>query len=228
MTVYELLPAIISSALVLMIFSFLYKHSRWFSLASSIYIGGATGQATAISIRQIYYQGMVPVTKGMYWYILALVLGALLFMRFVSRYSWWVRIPTAILLGTGIGLNMSTGIQAQIIAQISDTMRSIVTPSLITNINNLIIMVGVCCVTMFFFFSREAKGVMLPINKLGRYFLMVALGCSFAYALLGRTSLLIERWKSLLTYPDYYLLPIAIALIVYDILRSKGITRRLK
>lgn len=215
MTPIDYVLPLISGALILMIFSFLYRHNRWFALASVIYIGGATGQFVGICLKNIYTQGIIPLMNGQYWYIISLVLGALLFTRFSTRYSYLVRIPTAILLGTGIGLNMATGMKAQILAQIIDTMRPI------TSINNIIIIVGVCTVTLFFFFSKEAIGIMKPINKTGRYFLMLSIGCSFAYALLGRTSLLIERWKTLLLYPTYYLIPIAVAIIVYDIFKRK-------
>jgi hypothetical protein len=210
-----LFQALISSVLVLMIFSFVYRHNRWFALASAIYIGGASANATARAIRIILDQGVTPILQGKPWFILSLILGALLFTRFTSGYRWWVRVPTAVLLGTGIGLNMATGMKAQILAQIIDTMRPI------TSLNNIIIIVGVITVMLFFLFSKETTGIMYPINKTGRYFLMIALGSSFAYALLGRTSLLIERFKGLISYPSYFLIPIAIAVIVYDIFKRR-------
>ena len=216
--VSEVFLSLVSSVLVVMIFSFLYKDNFWFHIVTHIYIAGAAAYGIAVGLRVIYYQGVVPISEGSYWYLLALIGCILMFMRFVRGYEWLIRLPTATLIGAGIGLNMAAGVQAQITAQIIDTMRPFSTPSITTNINNLIVIAGVCFVTLFFFFSKETKGVMAPINKIGRYFLMVALGGAFAYALLGRTSLLLERFKTLVKYPDYFVLILAMAVIVYDTL----------
>jgi lipoprotein signal peptidase len=218
---YDTMLLLTSSALSLMILSFLYKHNFFFSLASHVFIGGVTAYTTAVNIQNIYKQGVLPVMNGQYLYIFALALGALLFLRFFTKYSWWVRVPMAMLIGTGIGINMATGIQASVITQIRDTMRSVFNVSYITNINNFIVIVGVVCVTLFFFFSKEEKGILKPIHKTGRYFLMVAFGASFGYALLGNTSLIISKISVLISYPSYYLLIIAIAVVVYDALKIR-------
>lgn len=222
--VNEIILSLISSVLVVMIFSFLYKDNFLFHIATHIYIAGAAAYGVCISLRVIYFQGIVPISEGSYWYLIALVGVILMFSRFVKGYEWLVRLPTAALIGTGIGLNMAAGVQAQITAQIVDTMKSFSTPSLVTNINNIIIVAGVCFVTLFFFFSRETKGIMAPVNKIGRCFLMIALGGAFAYALLGRTSLLAERFKTLLMFPDYYILILAVAVVAYDaLIRRKSV-----
>jgi len=221
MTIYDVLVSLIASGLVLMALSFLYRENSWFTFAEQIVVGGLAGYGTAIGIRQVYYQGLTPIAQGMSWYILAIILGVLLFMGFFKRLAWWVRVPTAVLIGTGIGLNMRAGIETQITAQLIDTVRSISTPSLATNVNNLIVIIGVCCVIMFFFFSTETKGALMPVSRVGRYFLMVALGSSFAYAVMGRTSLVIARFQDLLSYPNYYTILIAALLILYDVLRHR-------
>lgn len=221
MTPSEVLVLLIAGALVLMILSFLYRATRWFIFAEHVMVGGAVGYGTTVSLRQIYYQGLMPISQGLYWYILAIIGGALFFAKYSRRFSWWVRVPTALLIGTGIGLNMRAGVETQITAQLIDTVKALNAPSLITNINNLIIMIGVCFASLYFFFSMEAKGPLMTVSKLGRYFLMIAFGGSFAYAVLGRTSLLISRCRDLLSYPTYYLIPIAALLILYDILRRK-------
>jgi len=216
MALTEVILSLISSIFVVMIFSFLYKDNFFFHLATNIYIGGAAAYGTTIALRKIYLQGFVPLLEGSYWYILTLIGCALMFGRFIRGREWLVRFPAAALIGVGIGLNMSTGVQAQITAQIVDTMKSLLTSSLETNINNLIIIAGVCFVTLFFFYSRETKGAMVPINQVGRYFIMTAMGAAFAYSFLGRTSMLLERFKILVKFPDYLVLILAMAVIAYD------------
>jgi len=215
MNLSETLVLLIAGALVLMVLSFLYRQSRWFTFAEHVVVGGLAGQGTAIGLRNVYYQGIVPLTTGQWWYILAIIGGLLLFAKYARGQSWLVRLPTALLVGCGIGLNMRAGIETQITAQLIDTLRPL------TSINNILIIIGVCTGMLYFFFSAEEKGVMMPIGKIGRYFLMVAFGSSFAYAVLGRTSLVISRVTDILSYPTYYLVPIAIAIIIYDIYTSR-------
>lgn len=218
MNLSETIVLLIAGALVLMVLSFLYRQSRWFTFAEHVMIGGLAGYGTAIGFKQIYYQGLVPILEGQIWYIVAIIGGLLLFAKFFKGISWWVRLPTALLVGAGIGLNMRAGIETQITAQLIDTVKPL------TSINNIIIIIGVCTGMLYFFFSAEAKGAMKPIGTIGRYFLMVAFGSSFAYAVLGRTSLLISRVTDILSYPTIYLVPIAIAIIIYDIYTSRKTT----
>lgn len=221
MTAFDMVISLLASGLVLMALSFLYRESSWFSIAEHVVVGGIAGYGVATGIKQVYYQGLTPLAQGQYWYILAIIGGLLLFAGLVKKLAWWVRVPTAILIGTGIGLNMRAAVETQVTAQLIDTVRSIWTPSMTTNINNLIIIIGVCCVIMFFFFSAESKGALKPVNTVGRYFLMVSLGSSFAYAVMGRTSLMIARFQDLLTYPNYYMIVLAVVLILYDILKHR-------
>ncbi|MBU1173153.1 MAG: hypothetical protein KKD44_26615 [Proteobacteria bacterium] len=221
MTSYDVALSLLASGLVLMILSFLYRESGWFSFAEHIVVGGLSGYGAAIGIKNVYYQGLTPLAQGQFWYILAIIAGLLLFAGLFKTLAWWVRVPTAIMIGTGIGLNMRAAVETQVTAQLIDTVRSINTASLTTNINNLIIVIGVCCVIMFFFFSTESKGALKPVGIVGRYFLMISLGSSFAYAVMGRTSLMIARFQDLLSYPNYYTIFLAVALVLYDILKQR-------
>ncbi len=221
MEAFEAIVLMIAGSLVLMILSFLYRDSRWFTLAETVIVGGLAGQGTAIGLKNIWTQGMMPLLEGQLIYILAIVCGLLLFAKYFDNVSWLVRIPTAVLVGTGIGLNMRAGIETQITMQIADTIKSFTAGSLMTNINVILVIIGVSCVTAYFTFTYEEGGIMKPASTVGRYFLMIGLGSSFAFAVLGRTSLLISRVSDLLSYPTYFLVPIAIAIIVYDIYQNR-------
>ncbi len=79
---------------------------------------------------------------------------------------------------------------AQIYATMSTPLRG-TPPSEI--VLNLIAIIGVFAVLIYFFFSKEHKGALGGVAKLGIWFLMVAFGASFGYTVMGRVSLLIGR-----------------------------------
>ena len=50
--------------------------------------------------------------------------------------------------------------------------------------NQLVILIGVICGLIYFFFSKEHKGTIGKISKLGVYFLMIKFGASFGFAVM--------------------------------------------
>ena len=65
-------------------------------------------------------------------------------------------------------------------------------------VDTLLLMLGVVCVLIYFFFSAEHKGVLGGASKIGIWFLMVSFGASFGYTVMARESLLIGRIQFLL------------------------------
>jgi hypothetical protein len=60
-------------------------------------------------------------------------------------------------------------------------------------IGNVVIIVGVLTVLIYFFFSSPHKGPLKVTARIGIYFLMLSFGASFGYTVMGRISLLIGR-----------------------------------
>jgi hypothetical protein len=60
-------------------------------------------------------------------------------------------------------------------------------------LGNLVLVVGTLTGLIYFYFSREHKGVFGGAAKIGVYFLMVTFGASFGYTVMSRMSLLIGR-----------------------------------
>lgn len=61
-----------------------------------------------------------------------------------------------------------------------------------------LILMGVCAVLVYFFFSVEHSGVVGAVARVGIWFLMVAFGASFGFTIMARISLLIGRMRFLL------------------------------
>ena len=62
----------------------------------------------------------------------------------------------------------------------------------------MIFLVGVFTVLIFFFFSIEHKGVNGSVSRVGLFFIMISFGASFGYTVMARISLLIGRFQFLL------------------------------
>jgi hypothetical protein len=61
-----------------------------------------------------------------------------------------------------------------------------------------LILIGVCAVVVYFFFSVEHTGAVGAISRVGIWFIMVAFGASFGFTIMARISLLIGRMQFLL------------------------------
>ena len=73
---------------------------------------------------------------------------------------------------------------------------------------------------VYFFFSKEHKGAIGTISKVGIYFLMIKFGASFGFAVMGRISLLIGRFEDLINYSAYnynYATPIIIVVMIISL-----------
>jgi hypothetical protein len=66
-------------------------------------------------------------------------------------------------------------------------------------LGNLVVVIGVVTVLIYFFFSSPHKGPLKPAARIGIYFLMISFGASFGYTVMGRISLLIGRLTFVVT-----------------------------
>ena len=89
--------------------------------------------------------------------------------------------------------------------QIENTISSIIVRNDLTGaiawgetFGTLVILVGVLSGLVYFFFSKEHKGVFGATAKVGTWFLMITFGASFGYTVMSRMSLLIGRVDFLL------------------------------
>ena len=71
-----------------------------------------------------------------------------------------------------------------------------------SNLNAIIILVGVTSVLFYFFFSIEHSGPGKMVARTGIVFLMIAFGAAFGYTVMARMSLLIGRLTDLIEFSD--------------------------
>jgi hypothetical protein len=71
-----------------------------------------------------------------------------------------------------------------------------------SNLNTIIILLGVTSVLFYFFFSVEHTGAGKAIARTGILFLMISFGAAFGYTVMARMSLLIGRLTDLIEFSD--------------------------
>jgi hypothetical protein len=190
----------IGAILTLMIFSFLFKDNPFYKFGEHLFVGVANGYYIALYWHNSLRPNLVePLSQGQLIYIIPLLLGLMYFARFIPKISWLVRIPIGFMIGWSAGVSIPATFQAFVLKQLQGT---IITPSSFTDITAgiwaAIVLVGVVCTIVYFYFSKEHKGVLKSTARLGIVFIMIGFGASFGYTVMARVSLLIGRIQFLL------------------------------
>jgi len=132
-------------------------------------------------------------------YYIPLILGILFFTRLVPKIAYLSRWPLAFVMGMAAGLRLYSFLQSNAMEQISATIAPLAgTPTAAEAINNLVVLIGVFTGLVYFYFSREHKGLFGSLSRVGVYFLMVSFGAAFGYTVMARVSLLLGRFQFLI------------------------------
>ena len=198
----------LSVLMTLCILSYLYGDNPFYKIAEHIFVGVSAGYIFALTwwdqIWPNLFGRLFPsyVDAGFDFspsYIIPLILGIFMLFRLIPSLSWLARFPIAFIVGMAAGLKVYVYINSNILMQIQNSGIDF-SKSGGEIFNHILILVGVISSLVYFFFSKEHKGTIGKISKLGIYFLMIKFGASFGFAVMGRISLLIGRFEELLTY----------------------------
>ena len=222
---FEIIGAWLVVLMTLSIFSYLYGDNFFYKSAEHIFVGVSAGYIFAITFWDQIYPNLLGrlfpsfIDAGYDFdisYIIPLILGIFMILRLVPSLSWLARISIAYIVGMAAGLKFYVFINSNILFQIKSSAIDF-SLSYFEIFNQLLILIGVICGLIYFFFSKEHKGTIGKISKLGVYFLMIKFGASFGFAVMGRISLLIGRFDELIEYSsvDYnYATPIIFIIMV--------------
>lgn len=195
----------IAMFLTFCIFSFLYKDNPFYKIAEHIVVGVSAGYFAVI----LYWNGLVPklwdpvIKQGKLYYLIPGILGVMMWTRFSKKYSWISRLSIAFYMGIATGVAVPLYVQNYVIRQLSSTMLPVHFRNT-TGIFNLLVIIGVLCALIYFFFSKEHKGAMGSAAKVGIWTLMIGFGAGFGMTVMGRVSLLIDRVIFLRNYFDSF------------------------
>jgi hypothetical protein len=213
----SLFGAWMATGLTLFIFSFLFKDNPLFKLAEHLYVGVSVGYTIVKAYDTVIVHLIVKpiVEQGEITLFIPVAIGLLMLTRYVPKAAWMSRYAFAFIVGLGAGLAIPRTISSFILKQVEDTVRpllsmagadgltfsmNLLNPA--SNLNAIIILVGVSSVLFYFFFSIEHSGPGKVVARTGILFLMIAFGAAFGYTVMARMSLLIGRLTDLIEYSD--------------------------
>ncbi len=196
----DLIGVWIGGFLTLCIFSFLYRDNPFFRFAESLFAGVSLGYYIGIVAVNTFVpnliQPLVHDFSGQIDLLIPLLLGLNLYTRFIPRIAWMARISLAVYIAYYVGINMVQKLQGEVVPQIGSTILHPIGGAL-TPVDNLVMIVGVLAVLIYFYFSAEHKRAVGIASRIGIWFLMLGFGAAFGYTVMGRVSLLIGRMNYL-------------------------------
>jgi len=192
----------INAFLTLCILSFLYKDNPFFRFAESLFAGLSLGYYIGLTMQNTLRPNLLnPVIHELglnfnYLLIIPAALGILLYFRYIPRVSWMARIALAVYVGYYSGVYLVQKLHGEILPQSRDTVLS-VTSGGADAVWNVVMIIGVFSVLIYFYFSAEHKGAVGRVSRVGIWFLMISFGASFGYTVMARVSLLMGRFSFL-------------------------------
>lgn len=178
--------------LTLFVYTVLYKDNPLYRLVEHIFIGAAAGYAIVLGLIPVYTKAIVPMLEGNFTYMLPVIIGFLMFGIVLKEQYWISRYPIALLIGAGTGLSLRATPKAKILAQIQP-MLSIVGKDIFSTFSNIILWMAVVTPIIYFTYTREHKGTLGNIAKIGRVFMLAAFGASYGGTVMTRLAILIPQ-----------------------------------
>ena len=200
MTGIELLGKYVAVICTISIYSFLYKDNPLYKFAQYSMIAMGAAHATVMGVIYIMDNTITPIMAGHWALIIPIILGILLFTRPAGKLVHLSNLGMAVLIGVNTGLGVRARIHMDLINLIKMTILPVTTGDPIEIFSNMVIIISVVTVVSFFIFTKKSmtQGVPRYMSRIGRYFIMMALGCMFANTALGRISMLTGRIRFVL------------------------------
>ena len=196
MPLSDLIGIWVAAFLTLAIYSFLYKDNPIYRFAESIFVVISLGYEIGLVFYRTIWPNLVErliANPGPNWYLaIGGILGLMLYCRYIPKVSFLGKWALAVYIGYFVGVELMQRLHGDVLPQIKDTMLPLNAPFW-GSVQNLLIVVGVLSVLIYFYFSKPHTGVLKPISKIGIYFIMICFGASFGYTVMARISLLIGR-----------------------------------
>jgi hypothetical protein len=203
----ELFGIWVAAFLTLGIISFLYRDNPWYKLCEAIFVGISAGYWFVTlffdNILGLFWAGLVRENPD-YMLLVGGVLGLMMLLRLAPKIGWISRWPLAFVVGATAGLYIINYFSSNVMLQVSSTLMPLFSPkfgqpvfsaSAYDTIGNIVIAGGTFTGLVYFFFSREHKGVFGGAARIGIWTIMITFGASFGYTVMSRMSLLIGRME---------------------------------
>ncbi len=186
--------------------SLLYGDNPFFKVAEHTFVGLGAGYHALLGFTNIQRMAWSPLVRGQgIVFAVPLLLGLLVYARYIPKQKNLVRIPTSMVIAVGAALGIRGAIHGEFTQQIAATMAL-----KLNSLNNLIIVAGFLSVLAYFYFTKVSHpslaGAQSLISKVGRGVMMISFGAlfansmtTFAVRLIGVFQFLFGQWIHLIT-----------------------------
>lgn len=200
MSGWEIFQLWLMAFLTLALFSFMYRDNPVYKAVEHIFAGLTVGYQIGLIWNSIILQQVwAYVLAGKGWRLIPAFFGLLMLTRLSSKLSWLSRTSLAFVMGTTAGIFLPSELHGKILAQMQDTLRPLDGgDGFGAMLLSVVVVVGVLSTLVYFYFSKEHKGVLGVTAKVGIWFIMISFGAHFGYTVMGRVSLLIGRVQFLI------------------------------
>lgn len=210
----DLLGAILSFGLTLIVFSFIFSDNLLFRFAIHVFVGVAAGYATVLTWYNVLLpEIVVPIISGSQaeriFALLALILSTLLFMKAFPRLSGWGSPVVAYLVGVGAATVIGGAVLGTLFPQVLASINLFDFPALFGNpspvwvqiSNALVILVGTISALIFFHFGArnshdrhpERAAWISAVARIGQIFIAITFGVLFAGVYIASMTAFVER-----------------------------------
>jgi hypothetical protein len=178
------------------LYSILYRENRLYRATEHIFIGLGIGYGLVVIWTDTLWPKLwTPMLReGRWWFAALLIVGGLFYTVYSRKYSWMARWVTMGLLGLWAGQAFKAWAN-RYQPQIASSFKPIfLAHAPYVDLNNVIFVVALLSVMLYFFFSFEQKSKPVQAGaKLGRWTMMIAFGAIFGSTVMARMSLFIGR-----------------------------------
>lgn len=191
----------LQAVFTILLLSVVFKDNPAYRFAENTYVGLYAGYTVAVQwfnyIRPSFQLKIMQ--EGKWWYIVPIIVGLMIYTRYIKPIAWVSRYHICFLLGIGSGYILSTTFKPMFIDQIRATFLPLWgTGDWWKSVSNIIYVVGTFSALVYFLFTLEKKGVQGKISGMGRWVMMVAFGAAFGNTVMARVSLFLGRMQFLL------------------------------
>ena len=188
------------------IYSYLYKENPFFRVCEHLYLGLSLAHLAVTGWANVRDLGFKPMLAGKTVLIIPVLLGVMLFSRYISKIAYLSRYSLAYLVGVASAVTITGVVEAGIISQV----RAAVKP--LDSFNSIFsLLANVAAISVFFFIvgsngngssgkvSKRTvlQSVVAKTSIAGRFVLMVSFGAVFGTTIMARLGLFIPRLKFL-------------------------------
>lgn len=182
-TFSDQLGIFIGAVMILAQFTMLWKDNLFFRWGTRVVVGFAVVDSLAWGFWGLNYYVWEPWTlKGEWGWWLAVPIGLMLYTRLSRPHAWISKYPLGIQLGVGVGTVAVGSLRAQILDQITNTVKDVFTAggTPMDIFNAVVVLVAVVTVITYFFFTREHVGILGGSAYIGRIFIMSSIAVIWA------------------------------------------------